>query len=1123
MEMEQAKNETIINYIAYLRDISRKIGTKTDFAKIFTNALKRRGMGSYVIPISNSQEFKVVSEDTVDIRRNSRLYEALLKIYPTLEKYSDKKLFLGVGGVFGQRKYAGPFLVAECEIEAYKGSGFSLYIDVSSSVLNYDLISKLLDKKRVVADDEEEYVDPELEKEIEAISDIEDKLSVISGISELLEFGQKAFKLLQDSLNDFKDIFDVSKTCLINLPENDTLHSKDFEDHEWIDRLDFLYKSSKILFLNEGYLFMAQVPNEISTYQSLSRLIDEVRKNESFENRVLEKLLNGSFFSDIQRTEYEPEEFENISTVIEKLMPIPLSPAQVRALQNAFSHDMSYIQGPPGTGKSHTISAMVLAAILTGRKVFVVSQKPPAVKVVKEKVEGVLKDNDSNLKILPLIYFDKQTKADLKDSLKSLLNEYSNPYYLESRIKTIRTKKQEIENQLQSKITDLNRIQNEYEESLRKQKHFINLSNELQKMKDKFRYAYNYDLSKEVLANVSDDNLKKISKLSVLARKLDNISENRVTILYKINLGKVVMKISPVKLSGRVILNILKRRIFHQFLQDIINVGSLNLSIRRTTIKDPAFLQEEISRIKKELWDLKRHYIVLENQVRILEGIRTSREQIEYFSKLLSYKKPTLIKEYQSYIDWEKILEVFPVWISEIRNLTEILPVKANMFDLVVVDEASQVNLAEIIPAFYRGKKICIVGDHKQLNLNATGLDFLISKNLDRLTWEKYRPNNLTYQEARAKQLTVTTSSILDFIMQDERALALPRTMLDEHFRSLPALAKFNNEKFYEGKLKIMTETPEKISLTCFFPIKVNGRRQSDKTVIEEAEKVIEIITELIKYRKCKDFELHHLVPKDFTIGVVSFIRNQVELIKDLIYETFDPDTTGKHDIITGTPEELQGHERDIMILSLALDESSSRSSTFYENKNRFNVATSRAKYVTFVVYSSVPDNFALTRAYFSNFGFEPNVFGSTEQQKFTSPIVWKLDLMAMESEFEKIVFKYLNEYIQGRKEVSELKIFNQVKSCGKRLDFVVYNPRNGHYVAVEVDGVHHFVEDGRNYSESHIERMEMLRRAGWKIINTPYYKWYNHGWLDENSEILKREIERIYKELDKSLGIRID
>ena len=69
--------------------------------------------------------------------------------------------------------------------------------------------------------------------------------------------------------------------------------------------------------------------------------------------------------------------------------------------------------------------------------------------------------------------------------------------------------------------------------------------------------------------------------------------------------------------------------------------------------------------------------------------------------------------------------------------------------------------------------------------------------------------------------------------------------------------------------------------------------------------------------------------------------------------------------------------------------------------------------------------------------------------------------------------------------------------------------------------GSYHFYIGGlkQNYTEEHLERMEILQRAGWKIINTPYNKWWKVGWLSETSEpLFKEEIERIYKELDRHL-----
>ncbi|MBF0320446.1 MAG: ATP-binding protein [Nitrospirae bacterium] len=153
-------------------------------------------------------------------------------------------------------------------------------------------------------------------------------------------------------------------------------------------------------------------------------------------------------------------------------------------------------------------------------------------------------------------------------------------------------------------------------------------------------------------------------------------------------------------------------------------------------------------------------------------------------------------------IDFEIIICLMPYWAAEIRHLGQIFPMEPDLFDLVVVDESSQVNIAEVVPAFYRAKHICIVGDHKQLSLNSTGINFTLNKSYDTLTWNKYKCNNLLYENAKKAKLTVLDASILDFIMKDSRIL-IPTIMLDEHFRSMPAMADYTN-KYYDGKLKIM-------------------------------------------------------------------------------------------------------------------------------------------------------------------------------------------------------------------------------------------------------------------------------------------------------------------------------
>jgi hypothetical protein len=204
-----------------------------------------------------------------------------------------------------------------------------------------------------------------------------------------------------------------------------------------------------------------------------------------------------------------------------------------------------------------------------------------------------------------------------------------------------------------------------------------------------------------------------------------------------------------------------------------------------------------------------------------------------------------------------------------------------------------------------------------------------------------------------------------------------------------------------------------------------------------------------------------------------------------------------------------------VVIISMALDKASNRSKNHYENKNRFNVATSRAKYFTFLVYGGLPENFDLTKRYIAHFSEEkPNIALDEDNLHFSRS--------KFESELEEFAYERclvpLKEYFKQEYGV-EIEIYNQYKTCGYRLDLVLYNKNNKKFVALEVDGPHHFEGDGlHSYADWHVERIEKLKRAGWNIINTPYYKWYSDGWLDQDHLTVKRELERVRKELEHYL-----
>jgi hypothetical protein len=496
-------------------------------------------------------------------------------------------------------------------------------------------------------------------------------------------------------------------------------------------------------------------------------------------------------------------------------------------------------------------------------------------------------------------------------------------------------------------------------------------------------------------------------------------------------------------------------------------------------------------------------------------------------------------------IKFAEVIETFPLWVGQMRHLGEFLPFEPELFDLVVVDEASQVNIAEIIPAFYRGSRICVVGDDKQLGLNAAGVNFGFGVQFEELIWNRHFANSgVRYADAENRSLLVRKHSILDFIssLGDGR---VPKTTLDEHFRSYPQLASFTSEQFYhdDGGLRLMKEVPKNLELECFNCIEVGGERSAEiKSVQNEVDELMKWLKRLIRERHYEHdpaFRAHGFTnERPPTLGVISFLRQQRDVIFEAVSNEFSPAEIASHNLLIGTPEEFQGNERDIIFITLGLTGSEARVN-HWEDRRRFNVATSRAIHYSLLIFGGIPANGRLIKSYLTHFGKSWRArkeSGSSEAE--SKPSVqryrwdWnrKLHRELCESEFEHRVADYLEQFVERNGGANRIRLFNQVRasrelgvsSCGqKRLDFVMLNAANGTCVAVEVDGSDHFTEDGRAYSEAHLERVEVLRRAGWEIVHVPYYRWWRDGWLsDRDDPQFQRTVGQLFSELKLSLGL---
>jgi hypothetical protein len=378
----------------------------------------------------------------------------------------------------------------------------------------------------------------------------------------------------------------------------------------------------------------------------------------------------------------------------------------------------------------------------------------------------------------------------------------------------------------------------------------------------------------------------------------------------------------------------------------------------------------------------------------------------------------------------------------------------------------------------------------------------------------------------------------LDFIVSPSNGLSIPQATLDEHYRSMPALANFTSTQFYEddGGLKVMTEIPSNLGKDCFRLIEVGGVRADDgKYVMREVDEALKLVRKIANgselgngsHLRQLGFESPNNYP---SVGVISFTTDQKNILRKRAEEEIDEALQSRVNLYIGTPEEFQGNERDVVIITFGVGEGQRYAVSFYERRTRFNVATSRAKKFTYAIIGRCPPNATMLRRYFGSFGFAPTTQMTIDQEealeeapinRMGAKLLWHLDERLCESEFERLLLSCLLEFKDCHLG-TRLSLFNQVNTCGqKRLDFVLYDDDTSRSVAVEVDGPDHFVQDGRTYSQEHMDRVAVLRRAGWQIVHVPYYKWYRNGWLyDRQDGSFRLILEGLYSELRSVLEI---
>ena len=438
-------------------------------------------------------------------------------------------------------------------------------------------------------------------------------------------------------------------------------------------------------------------------------------------------------------------------------------------------------------------------------------------------------------------------------------------------------------------------------------------------------------------------------------------------------------------------------------------------------------------------------------------------EQLQAFSKYLS--KTENVK---------KLQRVFPIMITTCISAHK-LGAPEVMFDMVIVDEASQCNTAVSLVPIIRGEQLMLVGDPQQLN-PVILLDPLVNQRLRK----KYNVSDeYDYRENSIYKTFLSCDSVSDEVL------------LHNHYRCNEKIIEFNNQKYYNSKLNICSDSREPHPLV-YVDVK-NEPVDLKNTAPSEVREII-------------SYAAGH---PDKSIGVITPFVNQKKLIEEALKKE------GLDHVACGTVHAFQGDEKDVVLFSTAISDSTQAGTYEWLKNNRelINVAASRAR-DQLIVLSDSRNLKRLHQREGSDDLYELAEYVKTNGMSRVSRKTANsraLGIKPFSTAMEEAFLANLTHALENiwlsqsrytvRREVAISQVFMDNLShddlfYSGRFDFVVYERQGGWelpVLAIELDGKEHFEDevvkerDRKKNAICQAHQMQIIR------VENAYARRYHH------------------------------
>ncbi|QSO49194.1 AAA domain-containing protein [Alicyclobacillus mengziensis] len=557
-------------------------------------------------------------------------------------------------------------------------------------------------------------------------------------------------------------------------------------------------------------------------------------------------------------------------TSLDTVFPFRFNLSQREALKNALRSQISIIEGPPGTGKTQTILNILANLVLQDKTVAVVSSNNAAVQNVQDKLNAkgyaflvAALGNSANRKR----FFEALPRADI--SGWATIESDGNP-------------------PLRKQLSQLNR---KIEQLMSVERERARLQHQLSA----------YRLEQEHFEAFYES---------------QNVAETRAPSFFRPTPNRLLSFLAEMRFVEALDKISLLRRLWNLFRYGLISLKSSGRNAEALL-----FIQRKYYNVKIE--QLAAKITVLDNQL-----------SQEDFPSLLSQHQEISERLFRQYLhqkyqtprpgfgpisykrQFEQFVNTYPIMLSTTHSLLNCIP-ENFLFDYVIIDESSQVDLVTASLALSCAQNAIIVGDTKQLSQI---VDMRIQTRIS--TTDQF--SGTTYDYFHHNILSSLMSLYGD---------TLPRTMLREHYRCHPKIIDFCNQKYYDGQLiPFTTENEGDVPLIIYRTAEGNHMsRLSHGNRGRFNQRELDVIEHEVLGRN-NTFE-----NLDYTdIGLTTPYRKQVEKAAGQLDTTIEKDTIHKY----------QGREKRVMILSTVLDSSAAgrKGLEFVNDPCMINVAVSRAQ-----------------------------------------------------------------------------------------------------------------------------------------------------------------------------------